>query len=153
MRGGKPINRVDSEQDKLSPSLFLKTRFLDGKQMRKIQFRSGYYYHIYNRGVNRQAIFFNDENWGYFMRRLRHYCTSELIEIIAYCLMPNHYHLLVYLKDNNLSTKVMQPLAVSYTKSVNRQQGRVGHISRRLPSKIIRQNRISSACHYLTSRL
>ena len=58
--------------------------------MRKIQFRSGYYYHIYNRGVNRQAIFFNDENWGYFMRRLRHYCTSELIEIIAYCLMPNH---------------------------------------------------------------
>ena len=33
--------------------------------MRKIQFRSGYYYHIYNRGVNRQAIFFNDENWGY----------------------------------------------------------------------------------------
>ena len=96
--------------------------------MRKIQFRSGYYYHIYNRGVNRQAIFFNDENWGYFMRRLRHYCTSELIEIIAYCLMPNHYHLLVYLKDNNLSTKVMQPLAVSYTKSVNRQQGRVGPI-------------------------
>ena len=65
---------------------------------------------------------------GYFMRRLRHYCTSELIEIIAYCLMPNHYHLLVYLKDNNLSTKVMQPLAVSYTKSVNRQQGRVGPI-------------------------
>ena len=62
------------------------------------------------------------------MRRLRHYCTSELIEIIAYCLMPNHYHLLVYLKDNNLSTKVMQPLAVSYTKSVNRQQGRVGPI-------------------------
>ena len=110
------------------PSFFRKTRFLDRRQMRKIQFRSGYYYHIYNRGVNRQAIFFNDENWGYFMRRLRHYCTSELIEIIAYCLMPNHYHLLVYLKDNNLSTKVMQPLAVSYTKSVNRQQGRVGPI-------------------------
>ena len=32
--------------------------------MRKIQFRSGHYYHIYNRGVNRQAIFFHDENWG-----------------------------------------------------------------------------------------
>ena len=78
-----------------NPSFFRKTRVLNGKQMRKIQFRSGYYYHIYNRGVNRQAIFFNDENWGYFMRRLRHYCTSELIEIIAYCLMPNHYHILL----------------------------------------------------------
>ena len=87
-----------------------------------------YYYHIYNRGVNRQAIFFNDENWGYFMKRLRHYCTSELIEIIAYCLMPNHYHILAYLKDDSLSAKIMQPLSVSYTKAVNRQQSRVGPI-------------------------
>ena len=94
--------------------------------MRKIPFRSGHYYHIYNRGVNRQAIFFNDENWGYFMKRLRRYCTSELIEIIAYCLMPNHYHILAYLKDDSLSAKIMQPLSVSYTKAVNRQQGRVG---------------------------
>ena len=94
--------------------------------MRKIPFRSGHYYHIYNRGVNRQAIFFNDENWGYFMKRMRHYCTSELIEIIAYCLMPNHYHILAYLKDDSLSAKIMQPLSVSYTKAVNRQQGRVG---------------------------
>ena len=96
--------------------------------MRKIQFRAGHYYHLYNRGVNRQPIFFHDENWAYFIKRLRHYCKPDLIDIIAYCLMPNHYHFLVYLKDDNLSEKIMQPFTVSYTKAVNRQQGRTGPV-------------------------
>ena len=42
--------------------------------------------------------------------------------------MPNHYHILAYLKDDNLSTKIMQPFTVSYTKAVNRQQDRVGPV-------------------------
>ena len=94
--------------------------------MRKIKFRAAQYYHIYNRGVNSQPIFFNDENWSYFIKRLRHYCRSDLIDIVAYCLMPNHYHLLVHLKCNDFSSKIMQPFTVSYTKAVNRQIGRVG---------------------------
>ena len=96
--------------------------------MRDIQFRAGHYYHLYNCGVDRQPIFFNEENWGYFIKRLRHCCIPDLIEIIAYCLMPNHYHILAYLKDDNLSTKIMQPFTVSYTKAVNRQQDRVGPV-------------------------
>ena len=96
--------------------------------MRDIQFRAGHYYHLYNRGVDRQPIFFDEENWGYFIKRLRHYCIPDLIEIIAYCLMPNHYHILANLKDDNLSTKIMQPFTVSYTKAVNRQQDRVGPV-------------------------
>jgi putative transposase len=96
--------------------------------MRKVNFRAGYYYHLYNRGVNRQPIFFNDENWAYFIKRLRHYCKSDLIDIVAYCLMPNHYHLLVHLKIDDLSRKIMQPFTVSYTKAVNKQQSRVGPI-------------------------
>ncbi len=94
--------------------------------MRKIKFRAGHYYHLYNRGVNRQPIFFNDGNWAYFIKQLRHYCKPDLIDIIAYCLMPNHYHLLVYLKCDDLSAKIMQPFTVSYTKAVNRQQERIG---------------------------
>ena len=94
--------------------------------MRKIQLRAGYYCHLYNRGVNRQPIFFNDENRAYFIKRLRHYCKPNLIDIVAYCLMPNHYHLLVNLKCDDLSAKIMQPFTVSYTKAVNQQQERVG---------------------------
>ena len=93
---------------------------------RKVEFRAGYHYHLYNRGVNYQPLFFNDYNWAYFITRLRHYCRSDLLDIMAYCLMPNHYHLLVYLKSDDLSSAVMQPFSLSYTKAINQQQGRVG---------------------------
>ncbi len=92
--------------------------------MRK--FKAGHYYHLYNRGVNRQPIFLCNENRGYFLKRLREYCLVELIDIIAYCFMPNHYHLMVYLKTDELSSKIMQPFTISYTKAVNRQQNRTG---------------------------
>ncbi len=94
--------------------------------MRKIKFKAENYYHLYNRGVNRQPIFFQAENWGFFIKRLRKYCQPDFIDIIAYCLMPNHYHLLVYLKTDELSEKIMQPFGVSYTKAINWQQKRVG---------------------------
>ena len=94
--------------------------------MRKVKFRAAHYYHLYNRGVNRQPIFFQKANWGFFIKRLRHYCQPDLISIIAYCLMPTHYHLLVCLKTDALSERIMQPFGVSYTKAINRQQNRVG---------------------------
>lgn len=94
--------------------------------MRKITFQPDHYYHLYNRGVNRQPIFFQPENWIFFLHRLRHYCRPDLIDIISYCLMPTHYHLLVRLKTDQLSRPIMQPLSVSYTKAINRQQNRVG---------------------------
>ncbi len=84
------------------------------------------YYHVYNRGVNFQDIFFNKENWVFFLRRLREYFTPDKAIIIAYCLMPNHYHLLVYLLTDNFGTEVMQPLTVSYSKAINNQEKRVG---------------------------
>ena len=93
---------------------------------RKIELRAGHYYHLYNRGVDRRPIFFCDENWGYMLRRVRHYFLPELIDVLAYCLMPNHYHLLVYLKRDDLATRVMQPFGLSYTKAVNKQQSRTG---------------------------
>ena len=96
--------------------------------MRTTRLSPGQYYHLYNRGVNRQPIFFCDENWLFFVRRLRHYFNPELAEIIAYCLMPNHYHLLVYVKCEDAGREVMQPFTVSYTKAINKQQQRSGHL-------------------------
>ena len=86
----------------------------------------GNYYHLYNRGVNRQPIFFNQENWRFFIRKMRQYFLPDLLDVLAYCLMPNHYHILVYLKTENISDKVMQPFGTSYVKAVNKQQKRVG---------------------------
>jgi len=94
--------------------------------MAKTIYAPGEYYHIYNRGVNRQKIFFEDRNWLFFLLRLRTYFKSEQADIIAYCLMLNHYHLLVYLHANEFSHKVMQPFGTSYTKAINKEQNRVG---------------------------
>jgi len=93
---------------------------------RKTELRADWAYHLYNRGVNRQPIFFCDENWGFFLRRIRRYFPPELVDILAYCLMPTHYHLLVFLKTDDFGARVMQPFGVSYTKAINKQQGRVG---------------------------
>jgi len=87
--------------------------------MRTTKLVAGQYYHIYNRGVNRQPIFFCDDNWVFFLRKLRQYFKEELAEIVVYCLMPNHYHLLVYIKCDDAGLEIMQPFTVSYTKAVN----------------------------------
>jgi REP element-mobilizing transposase RayT len=84
------------------------------------------YYHIFNRGVNRQPIFFAQRNWTFFLQRLNEYFASDKAIIIAYGLMPNHYHLLVYVLDSAFSFSVMQPFVTSYTKAINKEQDRVG---------------------------
>jgi REP element-mobilizing transposase RayT len=94
--------------------------------MRKTPLLAEHYYHVYNRGVNFEKIFFVQENWEYFLRRLRRYFDPSDVELVAYCLMPNHYHMLVYLKANDFGRKVMHPFSISYTKAINKQQGRVG---------------------------
>ena len=107
---------------------------------RSIPLVAGEYYHVYNRGNNRQNIFFEQENRLFFLRRVRKYLigetqtsevseTSEVLEvwmtIVAYCLMPNHYHLLVCPHDDQLSRR-MQRFSISYTKAMNNRYCRTG---------------------------
>ena len=96
--------------------------------MRKERIFPHHYYHIYNRGVNSGKIFFTEDNWNFFLRRLRHYCLPEKGLIIAYCLMPTHYHLLAYVLCDDFGRQVMHPFSISYTKAVNKQQERSGHL-------------------------
>ncbi len=83
------------------------------------------FYHIYNRGNNRQNIFFDRENYIYFLRLMKKYLVVNGIDIIAYCLMPNHYHFLVYLRNDNLSG-AMRSLSLAYTKAINKRFERSG---------------------------
>ena len=92
---------------------------------RAIAFEPGNFYHLYNRGNNRQNIFFERENYLYFLRLVRQHLPVEKVEILAYCLMPNHYHLLVHFKSGNLSDQ-MKALSLAYTKSMNARYKRVG---------------------------
>jgi putative transposase len=101
-------------------------RSLEGAMpYRSLEFKAGEYYHLYNRGNNFQPVFFERENYLFFLRQLRKYLRPDCAEVVAYCLMPNHYHLLIHLKTDDLPG-MMQPFALSYTKAINERFGRVG---------------------------
>jgi putative transposase len=94
--------------------------------MRKQPLVADHFYHIYNRGVNRSPIFFQTENWYFFLRRMRQYFISTRADLLAYSLMPNHFHLLIQVKCSDFGREVMQPLLVSYTKAINKRMNRAG---------------------------
>ena len=103
---------------------------------RTIPFLPDQYYHFYNRGNNRQAVFFERDNYLYFLRGVQKY-LREQVDVLAYCLMPTHYHILgrvreqtsEFSKNSEVSaivSKAMMRLGVSYTKAINKRFSRVG---------------------------
>ncbi len=93
---------------------------------RKNTFAPGNYYHIYNRGAHRENIFLSDENFLYCLRLLRKYAQSYSVTVIAYCLMPNHYHFLLR-QDGEVSlSKFINVAFNAYVQALNRQLGRKG---------------------------
>jgi putative transposase len=92
---------------------------------RDLTFQPGHYYHLYNRGNDRRLIFFEQENYLYFLRLIRRHLIEQTLDVLAYCLMPNHYHLLVQCKAHGVSRAMMR-LSVAYTKAMNRRYNRVG---------------------------
>ncbi|MGC9503806.1 transposase [Baaleninema sp.] len=94
---------------------------------RKTALEAGYYYHIYNRGNNGDLIFIEPENYGYFIKLIRKYFIESLVEMVSYCLMPNHYHFLVYLKDRDFSD-CMKKLSLAYVKAINQRYQRSGSL-------------------------
>ncbi|MBD0723587.1 hypothetical protein B6A10_00170 [Flavobacterium sp. L1I52] len=86
------------------------------------------YYHIYNRGINSTLIFFNEENKSFFLRQLNKYLTNK-ISIFAYCLMDNHFHLIIRLnKEEKEVTQAFSNFFNSYVKAVNKENDRTGSL-------------------------
>jgi REP element-mobilizing transposase RayT len=85
------------------------------------------YYHVINRGNNQEKIFKNDRDKEKFLQYLEKAAERFSIIFHSYCLMDNHYHLLVQTPDANLS-KAMQWINVSYAAYFNRKRDRHGHL-------------------------
>ena len=79
----------------------------------------GAWYHVMNRGIARQPIFNEDEHYKMFLELLQEVHVLYGVEIHAYCLMTNHYHLLVNTPHGNLS-RTMRHLNGVYTQRYNR---------------------------------
>lgn len=104
----------------------------------------GKYYHIYNRGINRANIFFEERNWRYFLQLYAEHIEPKA-DTYAYCLLYNHFHLLVRIKKaEELDLTGLQDLSGlkkpsqhfsnmfnAYTKAVNKAYDRTGALFQR----------------------
>ena len=102
------------------------------------------YYHIYNRGVNRRRIFIDEHDYKYFLMLLQRYLGKNTnvddrkrrypnysgeVDLIAFCLMPNHFHLMIAQNDSiKAMESFMRSLVTSYTKYFNKRHRRIGHL-------------------------
>ncbi len=68
--------------------------------MNNVPLIEGNYYHIYNRGINSSDLFFENENYLHFLKLYDKY-VSPIAETFAWCLLKNHFLLLVYIKEQN----------------------------------------------------
>ena len=93
---------------------------------RAIEFVQGGYYHIYNRGAGQHAIFREEENYRYLLRLLKQVAQECEVTVIAYCLLPNHYHWLVRQDGETPAGKVPTWVFCSYTRAFNKAYGRSG---------------------------
>ena len=84
-------------------------------------------YHIMLRGINKQDIFLDDEDYRKFLKTLNDCKKKSHFELYAYCLMSNHIHLLLKENENDISTIIKQ-IACSYVYWFNRKYERVGHL-------------------------
>ena len=87
-------------------------------------------FHIYNRGNNKQQIFFKRENYLYFLEKVKEYLKPH-IEIIAWCLMPNHFHFMIYIPDEKDVKEISRSIQIilrSYTRGINKQENRTGSL-------------------------
>lgn len=99
-----------------------------------MQFLEENIYHIYNRGNNKQIIFYKHENYIYFLKKIGK-IIAPLCKILAYCLMPNHFHLMAYMPKSQKSSddyyalnNAIAVLLRSYTRAINIQENRTGSL-------------------------
>lgn len=111
------------------------------------EFAENEYYHVFNRGVEKRKIFLDDQDYNIFLYylfvyfaspedvfrkypalplRLQGKNLSKEIEIIAYCLMPNHFHFLIKQNSKDGVSKLLRQLANAYTKYFNSKYKRIG---------------------------
>ncbi|OGU76923.1 MAG: hypothetical protein A2V93_00365 [Ignavibacteria bacterium RBG_16_34_14] len=85
------------------------------------------YHHLYNRGVNKGTIFFDDNDYKYFLRKMKEYKEKYSVRINCFCLLPNHFHFFTkQLTNDHTIGKFVGDLTNAYTRRTNKKYDRIG---------------------------
>jgi putative transposase len=85
-------------------------------------------HHITQRGNRREQVFFTDEDRHAYLDWLKEYTERYKVEILAYCLMSNHVHLIAVPTTEDALHRALKPLHMRYAQRVNRRRGWKGHL-------------------------
>lgn len=85
-------------------------------------------HHVTQRGNRREDVFFSDGDRATYLGWLAHYCARFRVEVLAYCLMTNHVHLVAVPECETALEKVFRPLHTRYAQRINRARGWAGHL-------------------------
>ena len=101
-------------------------------------FQTDHLYHIYNQGNNRQKIFFSKNNYLFFLHKI-HDFILPYGDLLAWCLMPNHFHIMIYvhtceIKQRNGKRRTLNDsigiMLRSYARAINKEIIRSGSLFR-----------------------
>jgi REP element-mobilizing transposase RayT len=117
---------------------------------RGIVFQEGSYYHVFNRGIDKKIIFYDKEDIKYFLDRLADFNNDKpvggiqrqktqkykkyrgkasiLVEIVAYCLLPNHFHLVLRQVGDDGVSRFIQRICTGYVMYYNKKYKRSGSL-------------------------
>lgn len=124
------------------------------------------YYHVYARGAGKQAIFLDDQDYNYFTGLFARYLSSKPVEgklfyiypnyrdkvsLLAYCLMNNHFHILLYQKEVGGMSASMRSIMTSYVRYFNLKYKKSGPLfeSRYKASRISQQSYLEHISRYV----
>jgi putative transposase len=89
---------------------------------------AGYPHHVTQRGNNKADVFFDENDRWVYLYLLKNYSRKYSCPVLAYCLMPNHVHLLVRPLQKSSLSKTMQGIALCYTQYINKKYNKSGRL-------------------------
>lgn len=95
---------------------------------RKRPEKEDYVLHIYNRGNHKENIGKELSDYEFLYQKILSGFDSKVFDILCFCIMPNHYHILLKSRGNKKIHLVMQDLSSSFTKSFNKKNKTIGHL-------------------------
>jgi putative transposase len=110
----------------------------------------GYPHHVTQRGCRRQQTFFSPDDYRYYLDLLWNRKADVGISVWAYCLMPNHVHLVVVPETNQSLSRFLGPAHRQYALEVNRRMGWKGHLwQERFHSFVMDERHLRAAVRYV----